>query len=183
LPVRDNPWLTFTKAPTTVQLAIHSIPTHILPDDDEQLFDFIKTSIRNAKEVTIRAARYLNQSRAIMLTMQDTSVVVSVNPDDVPVLLPGLFLFSKRLKVEKTTQANCYTQCTNCYRFGQAHARCTQKHPTCPYCALHHTRSAHRCQNPTCPKGGDSKAVPDCCPTFRPHCPNCGDEHDAFYKE
>jgi len=37
-PVGDNLWLTFTKAPTTVQLAIHSIPTHILPDDDEQLF-------------------------------------------------------------------------------------------------------------------------------------------------
>jgi len=182
-PVGDNPWLTFTKAPTTVQLAIHSIPTHILPDDDEQLFDFIKKSIRNAKEVTISAARYLNQSRAARLTKHATSVVVSVNPDDVSVLLPALFLFSKRLKVEKTTQANHYTQCSNCYRFGHAHARCTQKHPTCPYCALHHTRSAHRCQNPTCPKGGDSKAVPNCCPTSPPHCPNCGDDHDAFYKE
>jgi len=182
-PVGDNPWLTFTKAPTTVQLAIHSIPTHILPDDDEQLFDFIKKSVRNAKEVTISAARYLNQSRAVRLTKQATSVVVSVNPDDVPILCPALFLFSKRLKVEKTTQANRYTQCTNCYRFGHAHAQSTQKHPTCPYCALHHTRSAHRCQNPTCPKGGDSKAVSNCSPTSPPHCLNCGDGHDAFYKE
>jgi len=164
-------------------LAIHSIPTHILPDDDEQLFDFIEQSIYNAKEVTISAARYLDQSRAVRLTKQATSVVVSVNPDDVPILLPALFLFSKRLKVEKITQANRYTQCTNCYRFGHAHARCTQKHPPCPYCALHHTRSAHRCQNPTCPKGGDSKEVPDCCPTSPPHCPHCGDDHDAFYKE
>jgi len=159
------------------------IPTHILPDDDEQLFDFIKKPIHNAKEVTNSAARYLNQSRASRLTKQATSVVVSVNPDDVPALLPALFLFSKRLKVEKTPQANRYTQCTNCYRFGHAHARCTRKHPTCPYCALYHTRAAHRCQNPTCPKGGDSKAVPDCCPTSPSHCPNCGDDHDAFYKE
>jgi len=182
-PVRNNPWLTFTQAPTTVQLAIHSIPTHILPDDDEHLFTFIKNSILNAKAVEIGAARYLNQSRAARLTKQATSVVVSVNPDDVPTLIPAIFLFSKRLKVEKTTQANRYTQCTNCYRFGHASARCTQKHPTCPYCALHHTRSAHRCQNPTCPKGGDSKAVSGCCPTSPPHCPNCGDDHDAFFKE
>jgi len=116
-PVGDNPWLTFTKAPTTVLLAIHSIPTHILPKDDYPIFIFIKKSIHNRKEVTIGVARYLNQSRAVRLTKQTTSVVVSVTPDDVPILLPDLFLFSKRLKVEKTMQANRYTQCTNCYRF------------------------------------------------------------------
>ena len=170
-PIEDNPWLTFTKAPTTVQLAIHSIPTHILPDHDNQLFDFIKKSIHYAKEVTIGAARYLNQSRAVRLTKQATSVVVFVNPDSLPILLPALFLFSERLKVVKTAQANCYTQCTKCYRFGHAHARCTQKHPTCPYRALHHTRWAHRCQNLTCPKGGDSRAIPDCCPTSPPPLP------------
>jgi len=128
-------------------------------------------------------ARYLNQSRAARHTKQATWVVVSVNPDDVPSLLPAIFLFSKRLKVQKTTQANRYTQCTNCYRFGHASARCTQKHPTCPYCALHHTRSAHRCLNPTCPKGGDSKAVSGCCATSPPHCPHCGDDHDAVSRE
>jgi len=182
-PVGDSPWLTFTQAPTAIQLAIHSIPTDVLPEDDEQLFTFIKNSINNAKGVTIGSATYLNKDRAARLSKQATSVVVSVNPDDVPVLLPALFLFSKRLKVEKTTQANRYTQCLNCYRFGHAHPRCPQKHPTCPYCALHQTRSAHRCQNPTCPKGGDSKAVSGCCPTSPPHCPNCGDDHDAFSRE
>jgi len=182
-PVGDNPWLTFTQAPTTIQLAIHSIPTEVLPVDDEQLLTFIKNSIHNAKAVTIGAARYLNKDRTARLCKQATSVVVSVNPDDVPILLPALFLFPKRLKVEQTTQANRYTQCLNCYRFGHAHARCTQKHPTCPYCALHHTRSAHRCQNPTCPKGGDTKAVSGCGPTSTPHCPNCSDDHDAFSRE
>jgi len=149
-------------------LAIHSIPTDVLPEDDEQLFTFIKNSIHNAKAVTIGSASYLNKDRATRLSKQATSVVVSVNPDDVPVLLPALVLFSKRLKVEETTQANLYTQCLNCYRFGHAHPRCSQKHPTCPYCALHHTRSAHRCQNPTCPRGGDTKAVSGCCPTSPP---------------
>jgi len=182
-PVGNNSWLRFTQAPTAVQLAIQSIPTYILPDDEEQLFTFIKNSILNARAVEIGPALYLNQSRATRLTKQATSVVVSVNHDDFPILLPAIFLFSKGLKVEEMTQANRYTQYTNCYRFGQASARCTQKHPTCPYCALHDTRSAHRRQNPTCPKGGNSKAVSGCCPTSPPHSPNCGDDHDAFSRE
>jgi len=131
----------------------------------------------------IGSARYLNNDPAARLSKPATAVVVSVNPDDVPTLLPALFLFSKQLKVEKMTQANRYPQCLNCYRFGHAHARCTEKHPTCPYCALHHTRSAHGCQNPTCPKRGDTKAVSGCGPTSRPHCPKCGDNRDAFFRD
>ena len=110
-------------------------------------------------------------------------MVVSVDPDDVDTLLSGIFLFSERRKVERVVQANRYTQCTNCYRYGHASARCAQKHPTCPYCALHHTRSAHRCQNPTCPKGGHERPVSGCCPTSPPHCPNWGCDHDAFSRE
>ena len=182
-PVGNNPWLTFTQAPTVVQLAIPSIPTYILLEDDKELFTFIKNSILHAKVVEIGAARYLNQSCAIRHTKQATSVLVSVNPDDVPILLPAIFLFLKRLNVEKTMQANLYTQSTNYYRFGHASARYTKKHPTCPYCALHHTRSAHRCQNPTCPKGGDSNTGSGSCPTSPPHCPNCGDDHAAFSGE
>jgi len=83
-PVGDNPWLTFTKAPTTVQLAIHSIPTHILPEDDEQLSYFIKQSIHNAKEVTIGVARYLTPTRAVRLTKQATAVVISINQRTFP---------------------------------------------------------------------------------------------------
>jgi len=142
-PVGDNPWLTFAQPPNTIQLAVHSIPTDAVPEDDEHLFTFIKNSIHNATAVTISAARYLNKARAARLSKQATSVVVSFNPDDVSTLTPALFLFSRRLKVEKTAQTNRYNQCTNCYRFGHAHARCTQKHPTCHFCALHYTRSAH----------------------------------------
>jgi len=84
----------FTQAPTSIQWAIHSIPTDVLPDDDKQLFTFIKNSIHNTKAVTIGSARYLNNVRTARLSKQATSVVVSVNPDDVPILLPALFLFS-----------------------------------------------------------------------------------------
>jgi len=182
-PIGDNPWLTFTQVPTAIQLAIDSIPTHILPDDDEHLFTFITNSIHNVKAFTIGAARYLNKDQAARWSKQATAVVVSVNPDDVPILLRTLFHFSKWLKVEKTRQANCYTQGINCYQVGHASPRCTQKHPICPYCALHHTRSAHSCQNPTCPKGGDSEAVSGWYPTTHPHSSNCGDDHDTFFRE
>jgi len=67
-PVGHNPWLTFTQAPTAIQLAIHSIPTDVLPDDNKQLFTFIKNSIHNAKAVTIGSARYLNKDRTARLS-------------------------------------------------------------------------------------------------------------------
>jgi len=100
----------FTHAPTAIELAIHAIPTNMLPDDDEQLFTFIKNSIHNAMAVTNGSARDLNKYRAARLSNQRTSVVVSVHPNEVPILLPVLFIFSKRLKVDKTTHVNRYTQ-------------------------------------------------------------------------
>jgi len=163
-------------------VAIHSIPTDLLPEDDEQLLTFLKSSIDNGKPVTIGSARYLNKDRDAR-AKQATSVVASVNADDLAALLPVLFLFSKWLKVEKTTQVNRYTQCLNSYHFGHTHARCTQKHPTCPYCPLHHTRTPQSCQNPTCPKGGETKPISGCCPSSPPQCPNCGDDHNAFSRE
>jgi len=170
-PIGDDPRLTFTKAPTAIQLAIHPIPTHVLAEDEEQILTFIKRSSYNAKEVTIGEARYRNTDRASGLSKQGTSVVVSVDPDDIPILLPALFLFSKCLKVEKTTQANLYTQCTNCYQFGHTSPRYTQKPPTWPYTVLHHTRSAHRWQNATCPNCGASKAIPTAVPPPPPTAP------------
>jgi len=166
--MRDYPWLTFTQTPITILLGTHSIPIDILPYDDEQLFPSIQTSIHNTKPLTIGAAWYLNQAPADRLAKQATLLVVSVNPDHVPILLPVPFLFSKRLKIKKTMQANQYTQGTNCSLFGHTSSRFTQKNPSCPYCTLPHPRSPHRCQNPTSTKGGDSKAVSSCCPSFPP---------------
>ena len=166
-PTGSNPWLTFTLAPTAVQLAIYSNPCAVLPDHDDELYPFLKQSIENAKETTIISARYLNKDKDSRLSKNATSVVVSVDPDDVGKLISGIFLFSERRKVEKVVQANGNTQSTNCYRYRPAFARCAQKHPTCPYCALHHTRSVHRCQNPTCPKGGHEKPISGCCPSAK----------------
>ena len=170
-PTGSSPWLSFFLAPTAVQLAIHSVPIDVLPDDDDQLFSFLKSSILNTKAVEISAARYLNKDRASRVSKQATAVFVSVDPDDLQRLLPSFLLFSERLKVEKTVNANRYTQCNNCYRFGHPSQRCKQTHPSCPFCALHHTRSAHRCQNPTCPKGGNSQPILGCCPTSPPPLP------------
>jgi len=85
-------WLTLTQVPTAIQLAIHSIRTDILPDHDKHQFTFIQNSIYNAKVVKIGAARYLNNDRAARRTKQATSVVVSINLNDGPILLPALLL-------------------------------------------------------------------------------------------
>ena len=131
-PTGYSPWLPFSLAPTAVQLAIHSIPIDVLPDDDDKLFPFLKSSIINAKAAKISAARYLNKDRAIRISKQVTSLAVSVDPDDIQKRLPSLFLFSERLKVEKTVNANRYTQCNNCYHFGHASQRCKQTLPCAP---------------------------------------------------
>jgi len=84
---------------------------------------------------------------------------------------------------KKAVNANQYTKCTNCCCYSHACKRCTQKHPSCPYCPLHHTHLAHRCQNPTCHKGGNIKPVLNYCATSTPHYSNCGDDRDTFSRE
>ena len=64
-PTGSSPGLPFSLAPTAVQLAIHSVPMDVLPDDDDQLFPFLKTSILNAKAVGISAARYLKRTELL----------------------------------------------------------------------------------------------------------------------
>ena len=115
--------LAFTLVPTAIQVALHSISTDLLPDDDNQLYPWLKQSIQNAKAIPIRSARYLNKDRDLGLSKEITSLVISVDPEHVEHLLPRLVLFSERLKVEQMVQANRYTQCTNCYRFGHASQR------------------------------------------------------------
>jgi len=62
-PVGPNPWLPFRLAPTSVQLAIHSLPVDYMPLQDEDLFNYLSDSILNSKDVTISAARFLNPNR------------------------------------------------------------------------------------------------------------------------
>ena len=60
-PTGSSPWLAFTLAPTAIQLAVHSVTTDILPDIDDQLIPWLRLSIKNAKAIEIKLARYLNK--------------------------------------------------------------------------------------------------------------------------
>jgi len=101
----------------------------------------------------------------------------------VSALTSGVLILSQTRKVELDFSANPRSQCRNCWRYGHTHQRCLATDPTCPICALHHTRVAHRCQNPTCSRGGNNKPVPSCCQTSLPHCCICGNDHTATFKE
>jgi len=166
-----------------VELAIHGLPLRFLPQDEEELFPYIWQAIRNDKATPILSARYLNPSQDSRATKQATSVVITVDPQKVSALTLGVGILSQKRKVEHAFSSSRTSQCRNCWRYGHAHQRCPATHPTCPICALHHTRPAHRCQNPTCPGGGNNKPVPSCCPTSPPHCCNCGDDHTATFRE
>jgi len=110
-------------------------------------------------------------------------VVVTVHPQHVSTLTMGVVILSQKGKVELAFSATRTSQCRNCWRYGHAHQRCPATHPTCPICALHHTRAAYGCQNPSCPRSGNQTTVPSCCPTSPPHCCNCGNDHTATVKE
>ena len=45
----SSPWLAFNLAPTAIQLAVHSVPTDILPANADQLYSSLKRAIQNAK--------------------------------------------------------------------------------------------------------------------------------------
>jgi len=167
-PVDENPGCTLVLTPTAVQLAIDRLPLQILLQDEEELFPYIRQAILNDKATQILSARYLNPSRDSRATKQATSVVVTVNPQNVSALTAGVVILSQKHNIELAFSSSRTSPCKNCWRYGHAHQRCPATHPTCSICVLHHTPAAHRCQNPTCPRSGNNKPVQSCCPTSPP---------------
>jgi len=182
-PIGENPRCTLVLAPTAVQLAIHGLPLRFLPQDEEELFPYIRQAILNDKATPILSARYLNPSRDSRATKQATSAVITIDPQKVSALTSVVVILSPNRKVERAFSSSRTSQCKNCWRYGHAHQRCPATHPTCPICALHHTPAAHRCQNPSSPSSGNNKPVLSCCPTSPPHCCNCGNDHTATFRE
>jgi len=182
-PVGENPWCTLVLAPTAVQLAIHGLPLRFLPQDEEELFPYLRQAILKDKATSILSARYLNPSRDSREAKPATSVAITVDLHNVSALTSGVVILSQKRKVELAFSSSKSAQCKNCWRYGHAHQRCPATHPRCPICALHHTRAAHRCQNPTCPRSGNNKPVPSYCPTSPPHCCNSSADHTATFRE
>jgi len=88
-------------------------------------------------------------------------------------------LFSRSRTIERAYSSNQYTQCKNCWGYGHVAPRCPLNCSRLPLCSLNHTRAMHLCPNPTCPGGGNSKAVPGCCSSSPHRCVNCGADHTA----
>jgi len=182
-PVGNNHWCTLVLAPTAVQLAIHGFPLRFLPQDEDELLQYILQAILNHKATPIIAGRYLNPSRDSRETKQATSVVITVDPQNVSALTSAVVILSHKRKVELAFSSSRGSQCKNCWRYGHAHPRCPATYPTCPICAFHHPRAAHRCQNPTWPGGGNNKPVRSRYSTSPRHCCNCGNDHTATFRE
>jgi len=182
-PVGESPWLPFRLAPNEAQLAIHSLPIAFLPENPDELFPCLAESILNSKNIRILAARFLNPDARSRENKTATSVIVSVHPGDVPVMGSSIRLFSRSRTVERAYSSNRYTQCKNCWGFGHVAPRCPSVDPVCPICSLNHTRAMHRCPNPTCPGGGNTKATPGCCSSSPPRCANCDGAHTATHRD
>ena len=182
-PVGDSPWLPFRLAPNETQLAIHSLSIAFLPEDPDELFPSLAESILNSKNIRILAARFLNPDARSREGKTATSVVVSVHPGDVQAMGSSIRLFSRSRTIERAYSSNRYTQCKKCWAFGHVAPTCPSADPTCPISSLNHTRTSHRCPNPTCPGGGNLKATPGCCSSSPPRCVNCGGDHTAVHRD
>src|SRR5437879_5207162 len=182
-PMGDNPYRPFRPAPNQVDLAIHRLPRSYMPPDQEDLLPALFLSISNAMGVTIFAARFLQLDTVKRGEKPTTAVVVAVAPADVPKFGTSISLFPHSGRVEKAHSSSTSSQCRNCNRFGHSSPACKATHSTCPLCTNSHSRRSHRCPNPTCPKMGNIKSVPDCCPASPLRCSNCDDPHTAFDKD
>jgi len=112
--VGQNPWSTLVHAPTAVQLAIHGLPQRFLPQDEEELFPYLRQAILNDKATQILSARYINPSGDSWATKQATSVVVTVDPQKVSALTLGVVILSQTRIVELAFPSSRTSQCKNC---------------------------------------------------------------------
>jgi len=107
-------------------------------------------------------------------------VVVSVDLLHVSWFGESIRPFSCARTVAPAYSPSKSTQCRKCWRFGHSAPLCKEEAQACPICTLHHHRSAHRCANQSCPKGGFETSVVGCCNASPPLCINCGGQHASF---
>ena len=93
--IGKNPYQTFRPAPTHVELLIHSVPLFALSEDPAELFSSLLESIGKAIDVPIFGARFLQNDPVKRESKLTTSVVVAVNPADVPRFGESIRLFSR----------------------------------------------------------------------------------------
>jgi len=179
-PVGDNPFKVFREAPTSVELLIHNLPLSILPHEPTDLFPSLLESISNAIDVPIFGARFLQSDPVKRAESRRTSVVVAVDPLHVSRFGESIQPFSRARMVTPAYSASKSTQCRKCWRFGHSAPLCKEEAQACPICTLLHHRSAHRCANQSCPKGGFEKSVVGCSNASPPLCINCGGQHASF---
>jgi len=153
-PVRDNHFHVFREAPTSVELLIHNLPLSIFPHESTDLFPSLLESISNAIDLPIFGARFLQSDPVKRAEKRTTSVVVAVDPLHVCRFGESIRLFSRARTVAPTYSASTSTQCRKCWCFRYSAPLCKEEAPACPICTLLHHRSAHRCANQSCPKGG-----------------------------
>ena len=179
-PVGNNPFLVFREAPTSVEHLIHNLPLSIVPDEPADLFPSLLESIGNAIDIPIFVARFLQSDPSKRAAKRTTWVVIVVDPLHVSRFGESIRLFSGARTVTPAYSTSKSTQCRKVWRFGHSAPLCKEEAQACPICTLLHHRSAHRCANQSCPKGGFEKSVVGCCNASPPLCVNSGGQHASL---
>ena len=179
-PVGDNPFQVFREAPTSVELFIHNLPLSIVPNEPIDLFPSLLKSISNAIDILIIGARFLQSDPVKMAEKRTAAVVVAVDTLHLSQFAESIRLFSRARTVAPAYSASKSTPGRKCWRFGHSAPLCKEEAQACQICTLLHQRSADRCGNQRCPKGGFEKTVVGCCNASTPLCVNCCGQHESF---
>jgi len=164
----ENPWAQFIRAPTTVQLAIHALPLRFLPKMKR-----ISSHISGGQSSTTKRPRLsqpgtLTRANILGSPSRPLRWLSPSSPTTLRPLLQASSSSPRRVRSNLASPQAAPPSVETEGKYGQATQRCPATHPTCPICGLHHTRSASRCQNPTCPRSATNTRVPSCSPTSHP---------------
>jgi len=116
-PRGGNLWLPFKLTPTSVLLAIHSLPVTCIPHQDKNIFTYLSDSFLKPKGLSISSA-WCNTDHTLCLAKRIYSVFVNVEPHSTQVILPSIYLYGSSCTVKRAYTFSLLSQCQKCRKSG-----------------------------------------------------------------
>lgn len=117
----DNSYLSFKAAPSKTQIMVNFVPTYPLPENHDELRNMIDHIIFTNANVQIEEVRCLNPHS----TMNTTSLVISVNPEDAEMITAKrILMYNMVTPCNIIWTSSRVSQCTLYLQYGHPSTRC-----------------------------------------------------------
>ena len=175
-------YMPFRTVPTDVNLMVHGIFYHSVPDNNADLDAKIKKEFMTAYKVNVISAKFLREEpRNKTPEKRATSIIVKIPVADAPRFEPRFVFMGKHKEAKIMWHATPTTQCTRCWKYGHSRVGCKETTDLCPVCSQKHREEDHKCRETAC--RGYKKLIPGCCNMTPLKSPACEGPHSAKDKE